>query len=156
MAKVSETSDWKDAGLIPLHDLIQRIRHDLQHDQTENDFPVFYIDEVNVEINFVVTGDIKSGFNLGVASLGSKVSESRTQKIGLKLSPLMSKEEAIRLLEIKTAINKILDEQTNQPGQSRKSTFKKVAWRSPRVICVAEGYPEKFHLPFCEHYRTAA
>lgn len=76
-------------------ELIQRIKQDLLDEQVNNTPKLFSIDEVNLEINFVISGDISSGFDFSVVTLGSKVSEERIQKITIKMSPLVSKQQLI-------------------------------------------------------------
>jgi hypothetical protein len=76
-------------------ELIQRIKEDLLDEKAQNTPELFSIDEVNLEINFVISGDISSGFNFSVVTLGSKVSEERIQKVAIKMSPLVSKQQLI-------------------------------------------------------------
>jgi hypothetical protein len=76
---------------IGLIELIEKIKQELMTKQQDTD--LFFVEEVNLEINFVVSGDINSGFNLGIVTLGSDVNEQRIQKITVKLTPIMSKEE---------------------------------------------------------------
>ena len=46
-------------------------------------------------MNFTVNGDIDSGFDLGIVTLGSKISEERIQRITLKMTPLISKQQLL-------------------------------------------------------------
>lgn len=78
-----------------ISDLIREIKKDLlsNGDDTPN---LFSIDEVILEISFTISGDIESGFNFGVVTLGSDISEERVQKISVKLSPLFSKNQLVK------------------------------------------------------------
>ena len=80
-----------------LSDLIYRIKQDLLSEAAhERDkLTVFSIDEITLEVNFVITGDINSGFNIGVVTLGSQVSEERIQKVTLKMTPLVTRDQII-------------------------------------------------------------
>ena len=80
-----------------LSELIYRIKQDLLSEEARLRDPttLYHIDEVSLEVNFVVTGDIDSGFSVGVVSLGSQVGEERVQKVIIKMTPLISKEETI-------------------------------------------------------------
>jgi hypothetical protein len=79
-----------------ISEFITRIKKDLLADQVQQEeSALFSIDEVTIEINLVITGDIDSGFNFGVVTLGSKVSEERVQKVIIKMTPLVTKEQLI-------------------------------------------------------------
>ena len=84
---------------IGLRDLIDKVRKELLTETKEQGPAMFSVDKVTLEINFVVTGDLESGFNLGVVSLGSNVSEENTQKVTIELTPLVTKEEIRQSLE---------------------------------------------------------
>jgi hypothetical protein len=76
-------------------ELIRRIKQDLLTPESPNEPDLFSIDEVTLEVNFTVSGDINSGFDLGVVTLGSDVSEERVQKVVIKMTPLVSKQQLI-------------------------------------------------------------
>ena len=78
-----------------LSEFINQVKKDLLAEQEEKKPYLFFIDEVNLEVNFTVSGDIESGFNFGVVTLGSNVSEDRTQKVSIKMSPLVTKKQVI-------------------------------------------------------------
>lgn len=86
----------KTLGLV---DLIQQIKQELMSSQSTMDPALFLINEVNVEVNFTVSGDIGGGFNLGVVTLDSDVAEERIQKITIKLKPLVSGEQILKWLD---------------------------------------------------------
>jgi hypothetical protein len=79
-------------------ELIQRIKQDLLVPQSGKDPILFSIDEITLEVNFTVSGDINSGFDLGVVTLGSDVSEERVQRVTVKLTPLVSKQQMINTI----------------------------------------------------------
>lgn len=78
-----------------INELISRIKSDLLAEQNQTQPDLFSIDEVTIELNFVVNGNIDSGFDIGVVTLGSQVSEERIQKITIKLTPLVTKDQLI-------------------------------------------------------------
>jgi hypothetical protein len=80
---------------IGISDLIARLKTELLSKQNTDEPNLFSIDEITVEVNFVIDGNIESGFNLGVVTLGSEVSEERVQKITVKMSPIVSKQQLI-------------------------------------------------------------
>jgi hypothetical protein len=89
-----------------LSDLIYRIKQDLLSEEARerDQIGLFGIDEVTLEVNFVVTGDVDSGFNLGVVTLGSKVGEERIQKVTVKMTPLLPREELLEDLKKEKAL----------------------------------------------------
>ena len=84
--------------LIGISELIQRLKTDLLSATFSEDPKLFSIDEVTLELNFVISGNIDSGFNFGVVTLGSDIHEDRIQKITIKMTPLVSKEQLIENL----------------------------------------------------------
>jgi hypothetical protein len=80
---------------IGLSDLIDRVKMELLSEKRIDQPKLFSIDELTIEVNFVVNGDLESGFNLGVVTLESQVSEERVQKVTIKMTPLMSKQQLI-------------------------------------------------------------
>ena len=86
------TAQKKTLGII---ELMQHIRQELMSYKSPSDSDIFSIDEVTLELNFTVSGDIESGFDFGVITLGSNVSEEHVQKITIKMTPLVSKQQII-------------------------------------------------------------
>mgnify|MGYP000995732990 CR=1 FL=1 len=76
---------------IGLIELIQKVKQELAAKQDDDE--LFFIEEINLEVNFVVSGDLNSGFNLGIVTVGSDVNEQKTQKINVKLTPILTKDE---------------------------------------------------------------
>ena len=99
-------------GTLEINELIKQIRKELSIINRETD--IFFVEEVNLELNFTIDGNIDGGFNIGVVTLGSNVKEERVQKIALKLSPIISKDELLKGLpkekldEIKEVSSNIL------------------------------------------------
>src|SRR5689334_20361804 len=80
---------------IGISELIREIKKDLLS-HIDDEPNLFTIDEITLEINFTVSGNIQSGLNFGVVTLGSNVSEDRMQKISVKLAPLFSKDQLLK------------------------------------------------------------
>jgi len=83
---------------ISLQELIYWVKQELlSADAREKDpVPLFTIDEVTIEVNFVVEGTIKGGFSaLKVVEAGSEVSEQRVQKATIKMTPILGRGEII-------------------------------------------------------------
>ncbi len=83
---------------VSLRDLIYWVKQELlsEEAQQEDPVPLFTIDEVTVEINFVVEGTLKGGFSaLKIVEAGSEVSEQRVQKATVKLTPILEREQLI-------------------------------------------------------------
>lgn len=93
-----------------INELISKIKQDLLHQSNNNE--LFFVEEINLEISFVISGDIDSGFNLGVVTLGSDISEERTQKVNIKLTPILSKDKVLEGLSKERS--KIIDSSSKQ------------------------------------------
>ena len=85
---------------IGLSDLISKVKKDLLIPQPSNEPVLFTVDEIVLEVKFTISGDIESGFDLGVVTLGSKVNEERVQKVTIKLTPVVSKEQIIQTINL--------------------------------------------------------
>ena len=96
------TSKSKTLGL---RELINRVKQDLLSEQLQDDPAIFSIDEVLLELNFSISGDIESGFDLGIVTLGSEINEQRVQKITLKMTPLIQREQLLKKLKIEQKID---------------------------------------------------
>jgi hypothetical protein len=79
---------------IKLSELIHWVKKELFSDEAFRDDPVplFAIDEVTVEVNFVLSGGGKAGLNLQVVKAGTEVTEERVQKAIVRMKPLVSYE----------------------------------------------------------------
>lgn len=78
-------------GSIKLSELINWVKKELLSDEARRNDPVplFIIDEVTVEVNFVLTGEGEGGFNLVVVKADSKVGEERVQKAIVRMRPIV-------------------------------------------------------------------
>lgn len=76
---------------VKLSELIDWVKKELWSDETLRDdsMPLFVIDEVTVEVNFVLTGEGEGGFDLQVVTAGAKVAEKRVQKAIVRMKPLV-------------------------------------------------------------------
>jgi hypothetical protein len=88
---------------VKLSELIHWVKQELLSAKAfENDsVPLFVIDEVIVEINFVLAGEADGGFDLQVVKAGTKVSEERVQKAIVKMKSLVPYERVRERLEEK-------------------------------------------------------
>lgn len=91
--------DTKDS--VKLSELIYWVKKELLSKESfeEDTMPLFMIDEVTVEVNFVLSGEGEGGINLQVVKVGTKVSEERVQKAIVKLKPLVPYERVRERLE---------------------------------------------------------
>ncbi len=88
-------SDNKPVSLI---DLIYWVKQELLSEEArkKDPVPLFTIDEIAVEVNFMVEGTMKGGFSaLKVVEAGSEVSEQRVQKATIKLTPILDREQVV-------------------------------------------------------------
>lgn len=85
--------DNKDT--IKLSELINWVKKELLSEEAKRDDPVplFVIDEVTVEVNFVLSGEGEGGIDLKIVKAGAKVGEERIQKATVKMKSLISYEE---------------------------------------------------------------
>lgn len=76
---------------VKLSELIHWVKQELLSEETRHTDPVplFVIDEVTLEVNFVLTGEGQGGFDVKVVKAGAKVTEERVQKATIKMKPLV-------------------------------------------------------------------
>ena len=88
---------------VKLNDLIHWVKMELLSDEAlRNDsIPLFVIDEVTVEVNFVLSGKGEGGFDLLVVKAGAEVGEERVQKAIVKMKPIVPYERVRERLEEK-------------------------------------------------------
>lgn len=91
--------DTKDT--VKLSKLIHWVKRELFSEEAHGDdsLPLFVIDEVTVEVNFVISGEGEGGFDLQVVKAGAKVAEERVQKAIVRLKPLVPYERVRERLE---------------------------------------------------------
>ena len=83
---------------ISLSELIYWVKQELLSDEArkKDPVPLLVIDEVTVEVNFVVDGEVGAGFSaLQVVEVGSKVKDQRVQKATIKMTPILDREQLL-------------------------------------------------------------
>ena len=80
---------------VKLSELIHWVKKELLSDEARRDDPVplFVIDQVTVEVHFVLSGEGEGGFDLQVVKAGTKVAEERVQKAIVRMKPLVPYDE---------------------------------------------------------------
>ncbi len=86
---------------IKLHELISWVKKEIRlADLAENDpAPLFAIDEVTLEVNFVLGGEGAGTFDMVVVKADTKVTEERVQKATIHLKSLIPAERLSEMLE---------------------------------------------------------
>lgn len=104
---------------IKLSDLITWVKQEIRAaERTEDDpAPLFAIDEVTLEVNFMLEGETAGKFNMVVVKADGIVSEQRVQKATIHMKAIVSPE---RLAE---------DLEKNHP-----KTYKRVLFESASVL----------------------
>jgi len=76
---------------VKLSELIRWVKKELLSDEALQDDPVplFVVDEVTVEVNFVLSGGGKAGLNLQVVTVGTEVTAEQVQKAIVRMKPLV-------------------------------------------------------------------
>ncbi len=83
---------------VQLNALIHRVKRDLLTPQalTDDPVPLFAVEEVTVEVNFVVSGGANGKIDLQVVSAGAEVRKENVQKAVIKLKPLVPPGELVQ------------------------------------------------------------
>lgn len=88
---------------IGLAELIQQVKQELltTYPQSENDTPILGIDSVELELQVTVKREGKGGVKINVLQFGggelsAGASRDDIQKVKVKLSPLLSKEQILK------------------------------------------------------------
>lgn len=81
-------------GSISLADLIFWVKKELLSPRSlgRDPAPLFVIDEVTIEVNFVLKGSGKGGFDMVVVKAEGEVGEERIQKATVRLKPIIASE----------------------------------------------------------------
>ncbi len=84
--------DNKDS--ISLADLVFWVKKELlsPRSQGRDPAPLFVVDEVTIEVNFVLKGSGKGGFDMVVVKAEGEVGEERIQKATVRLKPIFAPE----------------------------------------------------------------
>ncbi len=82
-------------GNISIGDFIHQVKQELVAAQTRDSREAFYaLEEVTLEISFVLDTTGKAGFNLHVVELGKEFKAQQTHKVTLKLVPLAETDDS--------------------------------------------------------------
>lgn len=99
-----------------LSDLIYWVKQELLSEEAnkKDPVPLFAIDEIMVEVNFVVDATVKSGVSIfKVVEFGSEIGGQAVQKATIKMSPIIKREQIIdRLKDSSPEIMKVVEENT--------------------------------------------
>lgn len=92
---MSKYYDNKDS--VKLSELIAWIKQELlvQERLNAESGPLFAVEEVTVEVNFVVEGKGQTGLDVKVLQLGTEIAEQRVQKAIVKMKPILPYEEIL-------------------------------------------------------------
>ena len=84
---------------IGLADLIHKVKQELLIPEAPgNAIPFLSVDEVNLELQVTVTKEGEAGVKIWVINAGGNYGRENVQKITVKLTSLISKEERLKLL----------------------------------------------------------
>lgn len=98
---------------ITLQDLIDKVKADLFSPYTDTGkeskivYPIFFVDEVELELHVDISYDIDAGIKVTIpqfieASVGAGHETGAGHKITLRLSPILSREEMLMLIDERT------------------------------------------------------
>jgi hypothetical protein len=84
---------------IGLAEFIEQVKRELLSTEpgVEGSIPLFSVDEVTLELQVAVHKEGKAGLQIYVVELGGGVGRDDTHNVTVTLTPLLSKEERIRL-----------------------------------------------------------
>jgi hypothetical protein len=87
---------------ITLQDLIEKVRNDLITSNIGRGYPLFFIDEIELEIAVSISAEVSGGLSIKVLEIGpeigSKLSSQNSHTITIKLSPILTKDEQRMLI----------------------------------------------------------
>jgi hypothetical protein len=88
---------------IKLSELIVYVKNEILAAKTldEDKVPLFGIDEVTLEVNFVLKGEAQGKFDMVVVKAGAEVVEERVQKATIHLKALISPEKLLEEIQVK-------------------------------------------------------
>lgn len=84
---------------IRLAELIKNVKHELLSTETDSDkaIPLFSVDQIVLDLQITIKKEAKGGLQIYVVELGGGASRDDVQTVKVTLTPLLSKEERIRL-----------------------------------------------------------
>jgi uncharacterized protein YpuA (DUF1002 family) len=92
-----------DESSIGLAELIQQVKEELltQAPDGETDIPIFAVDSVELELQVTVKKSGKAGIKIYVLEMGGGSSRDDVQKVKVKLSPLLNREQLLKMYQKK-------------------------------------------------------
>ncbi len=86
---------------IGLAELIEKVKRELLSTEAEAEgtVPLFSVDQVSLELKVTVHKEGKAGLQIHVVEVGGGVGRDDVQTVKVTLSPLVSREERIRLFK---------------------------------------------------------
>ncbi|NET43316.1 trypco2 family protein [Okeania sp. SIO2B3] len=82
---------------IGVAELIQQVKQELltESPDSETDIPIFAVDSVELELQVTVKKEGKAGIKIYVLEMGGGGSRDDVQKVKVKLSPLLNREQLL-------------------------------------------------------------
>jgi hypothetical protein len=88
---------------ITLQELIEKVKADLLTTNIGRGYPLFFIDEVDLEVAVSISAEVSGGLSIKVLEIGpeigSKLTNQKTHTVTIKLSPILSREEQRALID---------------------------------------------------------
>jgi hypothetical protein len=84
---------------ISLQALIEEVKDELLAPTGGPGYPVFFVDNVELEVAVTVRADGRGGLNVSVLELGGGVSREQGHTVKVTLSPILSRDEQRALLD---------------------------------------------------------
>ena len=82
---------------LTLSEFIEEVKQELLLQEHESKVPLFSVDEVVLELQVTAQKEGSGGLNIQVVELGAGMSREDVHNVQVTLTPLLSKEERIRL-----------------------------------------------------------
>jgi len=88
---------------ITLQELIDKVKDDLITSKTPSGYPIFFIDQVELEVMVNITSEAAGGLSVKIldigGELGGKLGSESSHKIKITLTPILSREEQRTLID---------------------------------------------------------
>jgi hypothetical protein len=84
---------------ISLQALIDKVKDELLTPTGGPDYPVFFVDKVELEVAVAIKSEGSGGLNISVLELGGGISREEGHTIKVTLSPILSRDEQRALLD---------------------------------------------------------
>lgn len=82
---------------LTLSEFIEEVKQELLLQEYESKVPLFSVDEIVLELQVTAQKEGSGGLNIQVVELGAGMSREDVHNVQVTLTPLLSKEERIRL-----------------------------------------------------------